>query len=221
MSIPLPFLTQYECRNETLEVYASDRRGEISYSFNNYGYRNNIDYNETETNAGIYVGSSITSGIGIDWTSSFAWLSSEQLGVKCYHFSQGCMPVDNQEILRVLSTIKKHSSLTPNYFVIQFIGLDRRYNIDTGFVGYEQDATKNIALFQQIFVEIEDLLKNDTWCFIGSDGSNTVLPDSIKKHSKCAGWNYPMVDYAGVTNHPGKKWHLVMSKSIVNKLKKT
>ena len=44
MSIPLPYADQYECRGETLEVYASDRRGQVSYQFNNYGYRNNIDY---------------------------------------------------------------------------------------------------------------------------------------------------------------------------------
>ena len=104
MSIPLPFASQYECRNETLEVYASDRRGLINYSFNNYGYRNNIDYQEDAVDVGIYLGSSITSGIGVDWPDTFVATSSQALNVQGYHFSQGCVPVDNQETLRMLTT---------------------------------------------------------------------------------------------------------------------
>lgn len=56
MSLPLPFKDQYKCRNETLEVYASDRRGLIEYKFNNLGYRNNHDYYLTENNAGYFFG---------------------------------------------------------------------------------------------------------------------------------------------------------------------
>ena len=219
MSIPLPFFTQYECRNESLPVYASDRRGIITYEFNNFGYRNNIDYDETENNAGVYIGSSITSGIGIDWANSFASISSRTIGVNCYHFAQGCMMVDNQEILRML-TLVKNSNLKPKYYVIQFIGLDRRYDINTGKTTLESNTQKNIQLFEETFSKVEDLLKNDVWCFVGADGTNSLMPDTIKNHSNCVLWNFPIIDLAGVNNHPGPKWHRVVSAGISNFLSK-
>lgn len=219
MSIPLPFLSQYECRGETLEVYASDRRGLVDYSFNNLGYRNDIDYVESDPNVGVYVGSSITAGIGIKFEDSFAALSSKELLVNCYHFGQGCMPVDNQELLRMLKLVKA-SGLQPKYYVIQFIDLDRRYDWNTGSFFRVNDVDQNFSLFQKTFNEIEQLLVNDVWCFTGSDGSDCALPESIKKHVKCVGWNFPMVDLAGVNTHPGIKWHKIISAGIVRSIRK-
>ena len=43
MPLPLPFFSQYECQNETMGVYASDRRGIVEYKINNIGYRNDIE----------------------------------------------------------------------------------------------------------------------------------------------------------------------------------
>lgn len=219
MSIPLPFPSQYECRDETLEVYASDRRGLVDYSFNNLGYRNNIDYNESDPNVGVYLGSSITAGIGIRFEDSFAALSSKELQVNCYHFGQGCMPVDNQELLRMLELVKA-SDLRPKYYVIQFIDLDRRYDFNTGLVNRVSTVDQNTDLFCQTFHKIETLLANDVWCFTGSDGSDCAIPDSIRRHPKCIGWNVPMVDLAGVNNHPGTKWHKIISAGIVRSIRK-
>jgi hypothetical protein len=218
MSIPVPFYSQYECRNETLEVYASDRRGEVDYRFNNYGYRNTIDYEENATDIGVYVGSSITAGIGVDQNNSFAVVSSTNLGVKCYHFAQGCMAIDNQEILRMLQQIKQ-SSLQPRYYVIQFISLDRRYDTESGTTVYNQDAKANVDLFLQTFESIETLLSNDIWCFLGCDSTGAVISESIKKHSRCVAWNFPIVDLAGVGEHPGVKWHKILGMGITKKLR--
>ena len=219
MSIPIPYIDQYECRGETLEVYASDRRGQVSYQFNNFGYRNNIDYHEDEKNVGVYVGSSITAGIGVDWDKSFASLSSKNLNVNCYQFAQGCVMVDNQEILRMLKLIKQ-TKVDIKYYVIQFIQLSRQYDPITGQTQLVDDYDQNISKFLQTFDEINDLLENDTWCFLGCDGQQHKLPDSIINHPCCLTWNPQFIDLAGVTGHPGIKWHKMINQGIVKFLQK-
>jgi hypothetical protein len=218
MSIPVPFYSQYECRNETLEIYASDRRGIINYCFNNFGYRNNIDYYDRESNVGIYVGSSITAGIGIEWDQTFAANSSQKLEVQCYHFAQGCMPIDNQKIMQTIIDIKK-INIVPKYFVIQFIDLNRRYNNLSGTCFNDNDQQANINLFKHTFSSIESLLSKDVWCFFGCDQQQHNLPPAIIKHPNCVGWNIPMIDRAGVGHHPGPKWHKMLSQGIVKKLR--
>jgi hypothetical protein len=217
MSIPLPFASQYECRNETLEVYASDRRGLVEYSFNNYGYRNNINYQPNATGVGMYLGSSITSGIGVNWQDAFATKSSTELNVECYHFSQGCVAVDNQESLRMLTQLKS-SYIQPKYWVIQFIDLNRRYH--DGQVTRSENQQENLDLFLETFHTIQTILQSDVWVFTGSDASQCPVPNYIIKHPGCVGWNVPFVDLAGVGAHPGKKWHKMIAAGIVNRLQK-
>jgi len=220
MSIPLPHADQYQCRNETLEVYASDRRGQVQYQFNNFGYRNNIDYVDDENNVGVYIGSSITAGIGVDWSKTFASLSSAALGVRCYHFAQGCVAVDNQEILRMLQAVKQ-SRIQAKYYVIQFIRLTRQYDPKTGQTTHSDDHNKNIERFLSVFDQIQNVLANDHWCFLGCDQEQHALPHSVTKHARCVSWNPQFIDQAGVGGHPGEKWHKMINQAIVKALKQT
>lgn len=218
MSIPLPYADQFECRNETLEVYASDRRGLVQYQFNNFGYRNNIDYEDTAQNVGVYIGSSITAGIGIDWPKAFASSSSHALGVNCYHFAQGCTGVDNREILRMLQGVKQ-SAINAKYYVIQFIQLNRQYDSNTGQTTHCHNHSENIDKFLTVFDQVQNLLTNDHWCFLGCDEQQHALPDSVTKHPRCVTWNPQFIDLAGVGGHPGEKWHKMINQAVVNKLR--
>lgn len=220
MSLPLPFRDQYECRNETLEVYASDRRGLVEYQFNNLGYRNDIDYVDTESNAGVFLGSSITSGIGINWTKSFVKLVSQSFDVEPYHFSQGCTKVDNKEILNQISVLKNNNFL-PKFWVIQFIDLDRRFDATTGKTTHSNNAIENVKNFVDIFLQIQLALADHTWCFFGCDSLSHNIPDHIRYHANCLAWNPTFIDRAGVGNHPGVKWHQMMSLGIQKKLTKS
>lgn len=219
MTIPLPFFTQYECRNETLEVYAQDRRGIVNYQFNNLGYRNCIDYDETDSDVAVYLGSSITAGIGLDWSQSFAQLSSQALEVKCYQLAQGCMEVDNEEILRMLIAIKK-SNLGIKHYILQFISLERQYDYNTGVCLRLFDHDHNVARFVKVFDQVQALLNQDSWCFIGCDELQHHLPDCIIKHDNCVAWNPVFIDLNGYNNHPGRQWHKMMALAIVKKLRK-
>ena len=218
MTIPLPYADQYACRNETLEVYASDCRGIVNYQFNNLGYRNNIDYNIQDTGVGVYIGSSITAGIGVDWNKSFVYLSSQDLQSKAYHFAQGCQAVDNNEILRMLQGVI-HSGLDARYFVLQFIDLDREYDFTTGVTTRCQDPEQNVKRFQQVFDSVCDLLSDQHWCFIGCDRLQHQLPSYILQHKNLVSWNSPYIDFAGVGLHPGIKWHKMISLGVSKYLK--
>ena len=218
MTIPLPYQDQYACRDETLEVYASDRRGTVTYQFNNFGYRNDIDYVLQDPGIGVYIGSSITAGIGVDWRKSFAYLSSQPLQAPAYHFAQGCTQVDNQEILRMLQAVLE-SGLDIKYVVLQFIDLDRVYDLNTGLATHSTDLDQNVARFAAVFKSVCDLLANQRWCFFGCDAKQHVLPADIVQHPRCVAWNPPYIDLAGVGQHPGIKWHRMMSMAVIKSLK--
>lgn len=218
MPIPLPFSDQYACRNEIMEVYAADRRGQVEYKFNNLGYRNDIDYQEKDSNVGVYIGSSITAGIGVDWKKSFVSLNSASMQVKPYHFAQGCKGVDNREILRMLESVLQ-SDLDAKYFVIQFINLDRIYDPVTGTTKFNPDRDFNTNNFLNVFDRVSSLLENRTWCFFGCDAMQHSLPATIENHASCVSWNPPYIDHAGVGEHPGTKWHNMISLGLTKRLK--
>jgi len=219
MSLPLPFFSQYECRDETLEVFAADRRGIVEYKMNNLGYRNDINYTESAHNVGAYFGSSITTAIGVPLSQGFAAASARALNSQCYHFGQGCMMVDNQESLRLLKQVLD-SELQPKYFVLQFINLNRRYNSDNGRAEVIDDADQNIQLFHSTFNTIEQLLKDHAWCFVGTDNVGHAVGEHITKHARCVSWNPRFIDFAGVGEHPGAKWHQMIAAGIVKNLQK-
>jgi hypothetical protein len=220
MTIPLPYSDQYACRNETLEVYASDRRGTVLYQFNNLGYRNDIDYAAQDSAVGVYIGSSITAGIGIDWHKSFAYLASQQLETPAYHFAQGCKGVDNREILRMLEAVTQ-SGLDVQYFVLQFIDLDRRYDAETGATIHNIDLEQNINEFVQVFDRVCKVLEGRSWCFLGCDRLQHQLPEHISQHKNLVAWNPRFIDLAGVGQHPGEKWHRMISLGLIKHLKQT
>lgn len=217
MIIPLPFADLYECRNETLELFASDRRGQVNYQFNNYGYRNNIDYHVGKSDVAVFLGSSLVSGIGVQWEESFPYLVSQKLHTSCYHYGQGCKEIDNQETLRILKEIIS-DGVFPKYTVIQFIDLDRRYNNVTGTTVRDPDIEQNIQLFKKTFDGIAELLHDQNWCFFTCDNLSHAVPDYIKKHSRCVAWNLKFIDHCGVGSHPGVKWHQLISHGVAKKL---
>lgn len=203
-----------------MEVYASDRRGIVEYKFNNLGYRNGIEYIDSETNAAAFFGSSITSGIGINWSKTFVKLVSDDFQVEPYHFSQGCTAVDNNEILQQISVLK-NNTFNPKFWVIQFIDLDRRFDSLSGRTTHCIDLEQNINEFAKIFSKIENMLIDQSWCFIGCDSGSHNIPDRIRYHKNCLTWNPRFIDRSGVGNHPGLKWHQMITLAVRKKLTKS
>ena len=107
MSFPKTYYDEYTSSYCT--KIGQDMRGIIKYNFNKQGFINNQDYDINEENAICFFGSAITSSIGLPWEQSFAYQVSKGLAskeFKSYNFSQGCMFVDNKEIINTVESIK-------------------------------------------------------------------------------------------------------------------
>ena len=76
-----------------------------------------------------------------------------------------------------------------------------------------------IGKFLTVFDQVQNLLTNDYWCFLGCDEQQHALPDSVTKHPRCVTWNPQFIDLAGVGGHPGEKWHKMINQAVVNKLR--
>ena len=208
--------------SKTVYKIGQDMRGIVPYKFNNCGFRADVDYSETENNAGCYFGHAFTSAVGIEWHNSYAAKSSNKLGVKAYNFSQGCVGVDNKEIIRTAIEVADNKTFKPKFFIIQFCDLPRRYNPKNGALTFESNIEKNVHEFTKDFNHLEKTLNeaNIRWLFFGCDfGLFHPVSENIIKHKNCLIWNPAYFDKI-LYGMPGEKWHHVMSYGIINKLQK-
>ena len=217
MEFPNSLYTQY-AGNYCTKI-GQDFRGVVKYNFNKNGFINNIDYDVKENKAICFFGSAITSGIGLPWEQSYSFQTAKLFGedYKSYNFSQGCMFVDNNEILNTVKQVKKMENFTPFAYVIQFIGLDRIYHPSKEIGTLSIDSKKNIENFESIFEQLQLLLKNAKWVFFGCDGADHKLPESITKHKNCLIWNPRFIDNL-LRDLPGPKWHKMISLGVKNKI---
>ncbi len=219
MSFPKTYYDEYTSSYCT--KIGQDMRGIIKYNFNKQGFINNQDYDINEENAICFFGSAITSSIGLPWEQSFAYQVSKGLAskeFKSYNFSQGCMFVDNKEIINTVESIKNMKQFRPAVYVVQLIGLDRRFNPQHKAGKYNLDDNENLTAFIDIFKKLENLLKDEKWIFFACDGAGLRVPDDITMHQNCLIWNPPFISTM-LRDVPGPKFHNMMSLGIKNKLK--
>ena len=208
--------------SQTVHKIGQDMRGIVPYKFNNCGFRADVDYVETEVNAGCYFGHAFTSGVGIEWHNSYPAKSSKKLGVQCYNFSQGCVGVDNFEIMRTAIEVSNMETFKPKFFIIQFCDLLRRFDLKTGKMSFESDIDKNVRDFTEAFKNLEEKLDkaNIRWLFFGCDFTEYhPVPDYITKHKNCMIWNPAFFDKI-LYGMPGEKWHNIIAYGITNTIQK-
>tara|TARA_Y100001973_G_scaffold102608_2_gene168022 strand:- start:660 stop:1334 length:675 start_codon:yes stop_codon:yes gene_type:complete len=217
MEFPSSLYTQY-AGNYCTKI-GQDFRGVVKYNFNKNGFINDIDYDVKESKAICFFGSAITSGIGLPWQQSYSFQTAKLFGedYKSYNFSQGCMFVDNKEILNTVKQVKNMENFKPFAYVIQFIGLDRIYHPSKEIGTLSIDSKKNIETFETLFDELQNLLKNDKWVFLGCDGADHKVSESITKHKNCLIWNPRFIDNL-LRDLPGPKWHKMISLGVKNKI---
>jgi hypothetical protein len=199
-----------------------DMRGILKYNFNNQGFINNLDYDVNEKDAICFFGSAITSSIGLPWKLSFAHKLSQELTskkFKAYNFAQGCMFVDNQEIINTIESVKNMGQFKPAVYVVQFIGLDRRFSPQKKAGKLNTDADENVKSFIELFKKLEHMLKDEKWVFFACDEPDHKMPDEIKHHQNCLIWNPPFISTM-LRDLPGEKFHKMIGLGLKNKLKK-
>ena len=197
-------------------------RGIIKYNFNKQGFINNLEYDVNEKDAICFFGSAITSSIGLPWELSFAYRLGQELTskkFKAYNFSQGCMFVDNQEIINTVESVKNMERFKPAVYVVQLIGLDRRFSPQKKAGKLNIDADENLTSFIELFKKLEHMLKDEKWVFFACDETDHEIPKDIKNHQNCLIWNPPFISTL-LRDVPGQKFHNMISLGIKNKLKK-
>ena len=203
--------------NSTTTKIGQDMRGILPYNWNNIGFRADTDYNESETEACCFFGNAFTSAVGIEWQNSYASLTAKKLGLKCYNFSQGCVPVDNIDIMNSVIKISRMQKFKPKFYFIQFTDLTRVFNPKNQALTLESDVVKNVKRFVDNFKRLEEALADQKWFFIGCDGSTFhPLPEYITNHKNCLIWNPAFFDKI-LYGMPGEKWHYAISYGIIKK----
>ena len=220
MAFPKSYYDEYTSSYCT--KIGQDMRGIIKYNFNKQGFINNLEYEVNEKDAICFFGSAITSSIGLPWELSFAYQLGQELTskkFKAYNFSQGCMFVDNQEIINTVESVKNMEQFKPAVYVVQFIGLDRRFSPQKKAGKLNIDADENLTSFIELFKKLEHILKDEKWVFFACDGADHEIPEDIKNHQNCLIWNPPLISTL-LRDAPGQKFHNMISLGIKNKLKK-
>ena len=217
MSFPKTYYKEYI--NGSCKRIGQENTGLIKYEFNKQGFRCDIDYKKQEENAICFFGSALTTGVGHQWQDAYPKKSLQDSNLKAYNFAQGCLPVDNNNILEHVEFVKNMENFKPLCYVIQFIGLERVFDKKTLARTVSSDKDKNVKIFVDVFKKLEVLLQNDKWMFFGCDAGNHDIPKEITQHEKCIIWNPRFIDSI-LMDLPGPKWHHMMSLGVRKKLEK-
>ena len=167
--------------NKTTHKIGQDMRGIVPYNFNNCGFRADTDYIETEQNAGCFFGHAFTSAVGIEWHNSYALLTCKELSAKCYNFSQGCVAVDNFEIIRTAIDVANMETFKPKFYVIQFCDLIRRFTPKNKKLSFFLPASKILHLLfyddaMNIFFPVRKIITFHSIPFYLQSKARTPIP---------------------------------------------
>jgi hypothetical protein len=227
---PQPYQSQYQLRGESFTCYGSDFRGCITYNFNNQGFRNDFDFDLTDTESLLVcLGSSIATGHGLEMHQSFGHLTAQYFGKKYWNLGQGCFRSSNQTMLEQVDFLSK-TQLDIAYTVIQFTHINRMGNKNNSYL--ELDPAKAMQNFIEILNKITELLAHKHWCWLLCDYSGADFPDSVVNHPNKIAIDPDSVDFVDVESfqqlaptthalkmlsvHPGVKWNQHMASCIID-----
>jgi len=69
-------------------------RDNVSYTFNQYGFRSEDFVTNSVNDSVLFLGCSLTAGIGVDLESSWAYKVASSLGLRCYNLGVGASSAD-------------------------------------------------------------------------------------------------------------------------------
>ena len=111
----------FELANQTVDKFGYDNISGVQYTFNSLGYRS-VEVTDS-TPAVIFLGNTLTFGLGLEVDQTFVGLVSKELTAPVYNFSWGCYGHTNSEQLEFLKLILKE--IHPKHIVMQINNLNR------------------------------------------------------------------------------------------------
>lgn len=222
---PKPYPSQFEFRGESMLCYGSDFRGIIDYTFNDQGYRSYYEFDLGEKDPLLVaLGSSITTGHGVELSQSFPSIVAQKLNNKLWNLGQGCFRSSNQTILEQIEFLV-NTNLNIDHWVIQFTHINRQGSKFDSYIEFDNNVC--VKNFCDILGKITRLLQHKKWCWIMTDWSGSVFPSWVINHPNKVAIDPDSVDFISVEGyqhlspgdhtirmlslHPGPKWHDVMA----------
>lgn len=199
--------------NQTVTQFGYDNQGIINYSFNSEGFRSTeFDLNSNKL---VVIGNSISFGIGVDESETFAKMLSMSMKKNLHNMSFGCYFHENHDHLANLKNIS--DSQGDDIFLVQINNLGRR-RISKTEVVQENSKSYCVKKFIDYFDTVEQLLKNKSRIYLYWDNIDYDLPESITRQFTIH--NQFHIDQSLKTNSTtfGKKTHQVIYKVLYSLL---
>ena len=164
---------QKQLANLSTKVFGYDQQGNISYDFNELGFRTGHTNGTFSINL---IGNSISFGIGLDFDQTFGYMLATNLNRKLNNFSFGCYMHDNQDHLKNIKILATQDN--NDIYIVQINNLDRQ-RIDPNLVISNNDQLFCKKRFLDYFDHITEILKSKTTIFLYWDNISYDLPKSI------------------------------------------
>ena len=108
--------------NQTVNQFGYDIQSNTKYSFNSLGYRSDIEFTQ-QNDVIILLGNTLTFGLGVEKSNTFAGYLARELPCPVYNLSWGCYAHTISEQLKFLKEIL--SVITPKHVILQVNNLNR------------------------------------------------------------------------------------------------
>jgi len=198
---------------KTVSNFGIDNRNIINYSFNKHGFR--CDEFDSTTKKLVVVGGSISFGIGLDQSLTYAYKLAAQLNLHLCNMSFGCYRYENHDNLNNLKIMA--NSNCNDIFIIQVNNANRR-RIDDQTVTIFNEKDFCISRLIDYVDQVNRILASKNKIFLYWDNENLDLPEALSKQFLV--YNRFHVDHSIDTqsNTFGPKSHHAIFKVIYNRL---
>jgi hypothetical protein len=211
MLFPTAPKNMYEHRSSSVKNFGYDKTTNSIYNFNSLGYRSNTEFTPVD-NAILFLGNSITFGIGLNHEETFCGIVAGRCNDPVYNFSWGCYAHTNSEYLCFLKSLLK--TIQPKFICYQINNLDC-YR-ENGKIVLDKPIDLLEDEFKKFYLELQDVLKKIQHTFLYWDNREYNIDIS-----NCLINQQYQVDHSLPDNKEtfGKKSHLLIGLKILEQLK--
>lgn len=189
--------------------FGYDNTNQILYKFNQFGFRS---YDITKDPSVIAIGNSISFGVGVDQSQTFACQAAAQLNLACMNLSYGCWLHENQDHLNNIELVSQRDC--EDIIIIQINNLDRK-RINSELVVEGNDDSWCVTHFCKWFDQCHELLKSKNKIWLYWDNKEYSIPNTIKKQIAIHNKLHLDQSLPNVPSTFGLKSHSAVAKLIV------
>ena len=165
---------QQKLKNLSVRTFGYDTSGQIDYTFNSIGFRSPEIANARSL---FVIGNSVSFGIGLPMTDTFAYQVSDAMTLPLANLSYGCHFHENHDHLHNIHSVAQRDH--DDIILLQINNLDRfRKDRDTVVSGNDQEFC--VKRFLDYFCQVKNLFRHKSLMIIYWDEIHYDMPKTIK-----------------------------------------